>query len=48
MVSVTTPFFAAEFDGGERILHKVKGRMPVQFARYATLSLIVKILDHDY
>jgi len=38
MVSVTTPFFAAEFDGGERILHKVKGRMPVQFAREVLAS----------
>lgn len=32
MVAITTPYFAVETPGG-RLLHKVKGRMPLQFGR---------------
>ena len=33
LVAVTTPYFMAETAPGERLLHKVKGKMPLQFGR---------------
>ncbi|XP_047136802.1 CWF19-like protein 1 isoform X1 [Hydra vulgaris] len=38
MVAVTTPYFLVELSTGERLLHKVKGRMPLQFGREALTS----------
>jgi len=32
MVAMTTPYFYADVDE-ERFLHKVKGKMPLQFGR---------------
>jgi len=33
LVAVTTPYFAVEIKPGERLLHKVKGKMPLHFGR---------------
>eukprot|EP00795_Rhopilema_esculentum_P013136 gene13136-3928_t len=38
MVSVTTPYFAVEFDDGDRLLHRVRSKMPLQFGREVLAS----------
>ena len=34
VVPVGAPYFVAEFDNGERLLHRVTHKMPLQFGRY--------------
>jgi len=38
LVSATTPYFCVELPSGERLLHKVKGKMPLQFGREVLTS----------
>lgn len=38
MVSITTPYFCAEVGEEDRLLHKVKGKMPLQFGREVLCS----------
>eukprot|EP00794_Sanderia_malayensis_P016735 gene16735-18431_t len=38
ILSETTPYFMAEFDNGERLLHRVKSKMPLQFGREVLAS----------
>jgi len=33
MLSATSPYFAVEFDDGERLLHRIKSKIPLQFGR---------------
>lgn len=46
MVATTTPYFSVELPNGERLLHKVKGKMPLQFGREVLTNPSVLNLPH--